>query len=174
MGVIYWHQGHLDRAASALRAAVAAEPRYADAHYTLGAVLKAKRDWDAAAASLRRAIALQPDLSAAHYTLAQLLQLRGDESGARTHLAEAERLRHQTQLEQEAGVWTAVGTQKLDSGDLLGALDCFRRATAIFEAYAPAHYQMGRTFERLGQHDTARAAFARARQLNPSLIPPRH
>ena len=32
MGVIYWHLGELDRAASALRAAVAAEPRYADAH----------------------------------------------------------------------------------------------------------------------------------------------
>jgi tetratricopeptide (TPR) repeat protein len=173
LGIIYWHQGDLDRAASALRAAVTAEPRYADAHYTLGAVLKAKRDWDGAAASLRRAIALRPDLSAAHYTLAQVLQLRGDKSGARTHLAEAERLRHQAQLEQEAGVWTAVGTQKLDSGDLSRALDCFRRATIVFEAYAPAHYQMGRALERLGRHDAAKAAFARAQHLNPSLVPPR-
>jgi tetratricopeptide (TPR) repeat protein len=172
MGVIYWHQGDLDRAADSLRAAVAAEPRYADAHYTLGAVLKAKRDWTGAAASLRRAVALQPDLSAAHYTLAQVLRQRGDESGARTHFAEAERLRHQAQLEQEAGVWTAVGTQKLDGGDLPGALDCFRRATTVFEVYAPAHYQMGRTLERLGDRDAARAAFTRARQLNPSLVPP--
>ena len=173
MGTIYWHQGDLDRAASALRAAVAAEPRYADAHYTLGAVLKAKRDWDGAAASLRRAIALQPNLSAAHYTLAQVLQQGGDEGGARAALAEADRLRRQAELEQEAGVWTAVGTQKLDRGDLLNALDCFRRATTAFETYAPAHYQMGRTLERLGQHDAARAAFTRARQLNPSLVPPR-
>jgi superkiller protein 3 len=173
LGVIYWHQGDLDRAASALRAAVTAEPRYADAHYTLGAVLKAKRDWDGAAQSLRRAIALRPDLSAAHYTLAQVLQLRGDDRDARGHFEEAERLRHQAQLEQEAGVWTAVGTQKLDSGEFLNALDCFRRATIVFEAYAPAHYQMGRALERLGQHDAARAAFVRARQLNPSLVPPR-
>jgi tetratricopeptide (TPR) repeat protein len=174
MGTIYWHQGDLDRAANALRAAVAAEPRYADAHYTLGAVLKAKRDWDGAAASLRRAIALRPDLSAAQYTLAQVLQQTGDDRGARAALAEADRLRRQVQLEQEAGVWTAVGAQKLDSGDLLDALDCFRRATTAFEAYAPAHYQMGRTLERLGQHDAARAAFLRAAQLNPSLVPPRH
>ena len=170
LGIIYWHQGDLDRAASALRAAVAAEPRYADAHYSLGAVLKAKRDWDGAAASLRRAIALRPDLSAAHYTLAQVLHLRGDDGDARAHFEEAERLRHQAQLEQEAGVWTAVGTQRLDSEDLLGALDSFRRAAAVFEAYAPAHYQMGRTLERLGQRDAARAEFERARQLNPSLV----
>jgi superkiller protein 3 len=173
MGIIFWHQGDLDRAASALGAAVTAEPRYADAHYALGAVLKARRDWTGATASLRRAIALQPDLPAAHYTLAQVLQLRGDASGARTQFAEADRLRHEAEREQEAGVWTAVGTQKLDGGDLLNALDCFRRATTVFEAYAPAHYQMGRTLERLGQRDDARAAFARARQLNPTLVPPR-
>ena len=40
LGVIYWHQGDVERATAALRAAVAARPEYADAHYTLGAVLK--------------------------------------------------------------------------------------------------------------------------------------
>ena len=69
MGVIYWHQGELDRAVSALRAAVAAEPRYADAHETLGSVLKEKRDWAGASASLRRAIAIRPDVPASHYAL---------------------------------------------------------------------------------------------------------
>ena len=68
---------------------------------------------------------------------------------------------------------TAVGTQKLEMGDLTGALDQFRRATAAFEAYAPAHYQMGRALQRLGQHDASRAAFARAAELNPSLVSPR-
>jgi tetratricopeptide (TPR) repeat protein len=172
LGVVYWHQGDADRAVRALRAAVEAEPRYADAHYTLGAVLKARRDWTGAASSLRRAIALRPDLSAAHYTLGQVLQASGDASGARAHLAEAERLRERAQLEQEAGVWTVVGSQKLQSGDAAGALTLFRRATVIFEAYAPAHYQMGLALRRLGQPDAARAAFAKARELNPSLLPP--
>ena len=53
------------------------------------------------------------------------------------------------------------------------AADCFRRATQAFEAFAPAHYQLGRALDRLGQHDAARAAFARAQQLNPALVPPR-
>jgi tetratricopeptide (TPR) repeat protein len=171
LGVISWHQGDVDRAAEALRAAIAAQPRYADAHYTLGAVLKTRRDWTGAADPLRRAIALRPDLPAAHYTLAQVLQAAGHDAAAQTHLEEAERLRQLSQLEQEASVWTSVGTGKLDTGDPAGAIDYFRRATTAFEAYAPAHYQMGRALQRLGQHDAARTAFARA-QLNPSLTPP--
>jgi superkiller protein 3 len=173
LGVIYWQRGDLDRAASALRAAVAADPRSADAHYTLGAVLGARRDWAGAADALRRALALRPDLAGAHYTLARVLQSAGDEAAARRHFAEADRLRQQAQLEQEAGVWTTTGIQKLAAGDLIGAIDHFRRATSIFEPYAPAHYQMGLALQRLGQHDASRAAFARARQLNPSLVPPR-
>jgi tetratricopeptide (TPR) repeat protein len=173
LGVIYWQRGDLNRAASALRAAVAADPQYADAHYTLGAVLGARRDWTGAAESLRRALALRPDLAGAHYTLARVLLSAGDDRAARMHLAEADRLRQRAQLEQEAGVWTTTGIEKLEAGDLVGAIDHFRRATSIFEAYAPAHYQMALAFERLGQHDASRAAFARARQLNPTLVPPR-
>ena len=173
LGVIYFQQGDLDRAARALGAAVAAEPRYADAHHTLGAVLAARRDWAKAAESLRRAIELRPDLAGAHDTLARVLQRSGDEAGGRAHFAEADRLRRRTQLEQEAGVWTAVGTRKLEAGDLNGALEQFRRATATFDAYAPAHYQMGRVLLQLGQLDASRAAFARAAELNPSLVSPR-
>ena len=173
LGVIYWHQGELDRAATALRAAVAAEPRYVEAHSTLGTILNAQRDWRAAAASLRRAIALRPDLPGAHYTLARVLQSAGDTTGAATHLAEAERLRQRARQEQEASTLTSVGTQKLDRGDAAGAVESFRRAVATLEAYAPAHYQMGRALLALGKHDAARAAFARARELNPSLVPPR-
>jgi tetratricopeptide (TPR) repeat protein len=173
LGVIYWHQGDLERAAAALRTAVSTQPRYAEAHYTLGAVLLARRDLSGAGDALRRALALQPDLTGAHYTMARVLQAAGDEEGARTHLSEAERLRQRAQLEHEARVWTAVGTEKLESGDLSSAVDCFRRATATFEAYAPAHYQMGRAFQRLGDVDAARSSFSRAQQLNPSLVPPR-
>jgi tetratricopeptide (TPR) repeat protein len=172
LGVIYWHQGDADRAARALRAAVALQPDYADAHFTLGAVLKSTRDWKGAAASLRRAIALRPDLSSAHYTLGQVLQSSGDARGARDHLAEAERLRLQAQAAQEAGVWTSVGIRQLTAGDAPAAIESLRRAIGVFEGYAPAHYQMGLALQRLDRLDEARKAFARAQQLNPSLIPP--
>ena len=137
MGVIYWHQGDLDRAAAALRAAIAIEPKYADAHDALGNVLKARRDWSGAAASLRRAIALRPRAPASHYTLALVLQSSGDEPGARAEFAEAERLRRTAELEHSALMTTSVGIQKMEGGDLAGALTQFQRAIAAFDAYAP-------------------------------------
>lgn len=172
LGTIYWQQGELDRAIAALRAAIAAQPRHADAHYTLGAVLKAKGDWTGAASELRRAIELRPDLWSAHYTLAQVLQSAGDGDAAARQRADAERLRQQAQRVQEAGVWTTVGIAKLDAGEFLAAVDCFRRATTLVETYAPAHYQLGRALQHLGETEAARSSFARARQLNPSLVPP--
>ncbi|HEV3486503.1 MAG TPA: tetratricopeptide repeat protein, partial [Vicinamibacterales bacterium] len=173
LGVIEWQQGNLDAAVTALRAAIAAEPRHADAHFTLGAVLGARGDTQAAADALRRAIALRPDLWSAHYTLGRILQSAGDERQARVHFAEAEHIRRRRAVEQEASVWTATGIQKLENADPSGAIDHFRRAIAIFEEYAPAHYQLGRALQSIGEKEASRAAFARAQQLNPSLVAPR-
>ena len=189
MGIIYWHQGELDRATDALRAAIAADPKHADALFALGSVLKARRDWTGSTAALRRAVEIRPD-PATYYTLSQVRQLVGDDAAARAYLEESERLRtrarleHEAlwlvpadqwgELEHEALVWTSVGIQKAESGDLLAAVDHLRRATAIFDAYAPAHYQLGLVFERLGEHEASRSAFERARQLNPSLVSPRN
>ncbi|HMF61259.1 MAG TPA: tetratricopeptide repeat protein [Vicinamibacterales bacterium] len=172
LGVIYWQQGDTERAARALRDAVAADARYADAHYTLGAVLAARNDWRGAADALRRAIALRPNLPGAHYSLARVLQQSGEAAAGAAEFEEAERLRKRAQAEQEAGVWTAVGSRTLESGDLTGALDQFRRATAVFDGYAPAHFQIGLVLRRLGQSEAADAAFHRAAQLNPGLVAP--
>ncbi len=171
-GVIHWHQGELGRAVDALRAAIAAAPQYADAHYALGSVLKTQRDWRGAAASLRQAISLQPDLFSARYALAQVLTAAGDDRGARSAMDEADRLRERSAREREAITWTSVGIQKGASGDLQGAVAAFGRATTAFEGYAPAHYQLGLVFQRLGRREEARAAFERAQRLNPSLAPP--
>ena len=173
LGIVRWHQGDLDGAARALNDAVSADPTYADAHLALGTVLKARGDLKRAVTALTRASELRPDLPAPHIVLAQTLALAGDDAGARRESAEADRLRTISQQSQEAATLTAVGTEKLNAGDAAAAADTFRRATKAFDAFAPAHYQLGRALERLGQHDAARAAFARAQQLNPALVPPR-
>jgi tetratricopeptide (TPR) repeat protein len=173
LGIVRWHQGDLAGAAQALNDAVSANPVYADAHLALGTVLKARGDLKRAVIALRRASELRPDLPAPHVVLAQALTLAGDEAGARTASAEADRLRTIAQQSQEAATLTAVGTEKLNAGDAAAAADAFRRATKAFDAFAPAHYQLGRALDRLGQHDAARAAFARAQKLNPALVPPR-
>jgi tetratricopeptide (TPR) repeat protein len=172
LGVIYWHQGDTARAADALRGAIKAQPDYADAYAALGGVLKTQRDFAGAAHMLTRAIELRPDLPDFHYALAQVLEAKGDAGNARAERDRAERLRRRTELEREAGVWTTVGTQKLDGGEAAASVDCFRRAIALVDTYAPAHYQLGRALQRLGKLGEARAAFARAHALNPALVAP--
>lgn len=171
LGVIYWHQGDRDRARRALGQATSMAPDYVDAHYALGTVLRDDQDWAAAARALRRAIELQPDLWGAHNTLGLVLQRLGQVTEAAQHLAQAEQLRRRGQLEREAAVWTAVGIARLDASELVEAVDAFRRATTLLDTWAPAHYQMGRAFQLLGEADAARSAFERARQLNPGLAP---
>jgi superkiller protein 3 len=172
LGVMYSHQGEFDAAIRELKAAIAADPSSAAAHTALGSVFRARRDWENAERELRRAIAINSD-PATHYTLAQVLQQRGDSAGAAAVLAEAERLRHQREQDQRASVLTSVGTARLDAGDLSGALELFRHAVAASDGYAPAYYQMGRTFQRLGREQEAKEAFARAATLNPSLAAPK-
>jgi tetratricopeptide (TPR) repeat protein len=134
LGVVYWHQGDFERAVTELNAAISKQPDYADAHYALGSVLKAGKDWKGAAAALRHAIAIRSD-PATHYTLAQVLQHAGDQAGASAEFAESERLRQRTEQDQQASVWTAVGTRKLDAGDPSGR-SAFRRATTVSDRYA--------------------------------------
>ena len=172
LGVMYSHQGEFEAATRALKAAIAADPRSAEAHAALGAVFRARRDWENAERELRRAIAINPD-PATHYTLAQVLQQRGNAVGATAMVAEAERLRHQREQDQQASVLTSVGTARLDAADFGAALELFRRAVAASEQYAPAYYQMGRALQRLGREQEAKDAFTRAAALNPSLAAPK-
>jgi superkiller protein 3 len=173
LGVIQWHLGDADAASASMRRAIALQPGYADAHHTLGAILKERRQWQDAATALRRATELRPDLWSARYTLARVLEQSGDAAAGRRQLAEAERLRQRAGLEHEALVWTSVGIARLDAGDAPSALEHFRRATATFEPYAPAYYNAGRALLQLGRREEAAAAFSRANELNPSLVPPR-
>jgi protein O-GlcNAc transferase len=172
LGVIYWHQGDLDRAEEALRAAIASQGDHADAHVALGSVLGARGDWTGAVRSLRKATELRPAVSTIQYTLARALQQQGDAGASHMAFEAAERLRVRAAREQEATVLTAVGAGRLASGDAPGALVAFERATSVLEDYAPAHYQRGLVLERIGRVAEARAAFARAAQLNPGLVPP--
>lgn len=172
LGAAWWHRGEAPRAIEALRAALAADPRHADAHQLLGVVLAASRDWSGAAAALRRALQLRPQVPETHVTLSRVLRAAGDAAGAGRHAAEGERLRRAAEREQQARVWTSLGTARLEQGDALAALDAFRRAIGVLESYAPAHFQMGRALDRLGEAEAAAGAYTRARTLNPQLVPP--
>jgi tetratricopeptide (TPR) repeat protein len=172
LGSLYVQQAAFAPAAASLEDAIAADPRSVDAWVLLGSVRKARGDLPAAAEALRRAIAIRPGSWTAHAALATVLRLAGDDEGSRRASAEAERRRAEDQRERTAVVMTAVGVSRLDAGDADGARERFAAAVSVATTYAPAHYHLGRSLQALGRIDEARAAFAKARQLNPSLVSP--
>jgi tetratricopeptide (TPR) repeat protein len=169
---LYLQQSDVARAEDALDAALAADRRSVDAWLMLGSVRRARGDLARATDAVRRAIALRPDAWGAYAALATLLTRTGDEAGARRASEEAERRRTQEQRERAAVVMTAVGVARLDAGQAEAARERFTAAIATADAYAPAHYHLGRALQRLGRVDDARVAFDRARALNPSLVSP--
>ena len=172
LGSLYFQRADFAQAAASLEDAIAADRRSVDAWVLLGAVRKARGDLPRAAEALRRAIAIRPESWTAHAALATVLKLAGDDEGSRRGSAEAERRRTDDQRERTAVVMTAVGVSRLDAGDADGARERFAAAVGVAATYAPAHYHLGRALHRLGRIDDARAAFAKAQQLNPSLVSP--
>ena len=172
MGIIYWHRGEPDRAVTPLRAAVAARPRYADAYEALGAVEQQRGNGRAAAAALREAARLRPDLPGPRYALGRVLRSAGRVEEAERELTVADNLRRQSARVHEALTLTSVGIAAMNSGELTRAVECFRRAIAASDIFAPAHYQLGLALQQLGMPREARAAFDRAESLNSGLVPP--
>jgi tetratricopeptide (TPR) repeat protein len=164
-----WQQGEFDQAASELRAAIQAQPDYAEAHYTLGTVLKQQGKLQEAAASLREAIRLQPDFAGAHTTLAAILRQLGDTDGAaRERLLGARISKDKTNL-QAATFDTNSGKRLLRVGDLEGAVSQFRAAINLAPTYAPAHFHLAEALRRQGQAGEAQQEFQRATELDPQL-----
>jgi tetratricopeptide (TPR) repeat protein len=172
LGGLYAQQEAFGPAVSALEAAVAADPRSVESWMLLGSVHETRGDLSRAADAFRKAIALRPDAWSAYAALAIVLRRQGDPAGADRASADAERRRIRERAEREAVVLTAVGVASLDAGDAETARVRFGAALAADERYAPAHYHLGRALQRLRRPDEARAAYARAYELNPALVPP--
>ena len=154
-----WQQGDFDKAVSALNAAIQAKPDYAEAHYTLGTVLKQQGKLPEAAASLREAIRLQPDFAGAHTTLAAILRQLGDTEGAaRESRLGAQISKDKTNL-QAATFDTNSGIRLLKVGDLEGAISQFRAAIALAPSYAPAHFNLAKALRQKGNTEEASQEF---------------
>jgi predicted O-linked N-acetylglucosamine transferase (SPINDLY family) len=75
-------EGRLDEAIAAYRAAIQANPEFAEAYSNLGVALKAKGELEQAEASYARAIALYPEFAAAHVNLGVVLHAQGQAAKA--------------------------------------------------------------------------------------------
>jgi len=155
-----------------LRAAIRAKPDYAEAHYTLGSVLKQAGELPEAANALREAIRLQPEFAGAHTTLAAVLRQLGDTEGAAAESRAGMEITKQKTSEQTALFAANSGRRLLNAGDIEGAISQFRAAINSSPNYAAAHFQLGLALRQQGKSKEAQEEFQKAARLDPSLTPP--
>ena len=153
--------------------AIRDQPNYAQAHYTLGTVLKQQGKLPEAAAALREAIRLQPDFAGVHTTLAAVLRQLGDAQGAAEEAKMGAKIAAATNNLQAATFSTNSGKRLLTTGDLDGAISQFRSAVNSDPNYAAAHYQLGLALRQQGHNDEASKEFQKAAALDPNLTVPR-
>ena len=162
-------QGDFDKATAALRDAIRAKPDYAEAHYTLGTVLKQQNKVPEAAASMREAIRLQPDFAGAHTTLAAILRQVGDAEGAARESRLGTQISKDKTNLQAATFDTNSGMRLLKVGDIEGAISQFRAAIALAPTYAPAHFHLAEALQHKGDSAEAKQEYERAQELDPQL-----
>ena len=151
------------------RQAIAVNPNFAEAHYTLGTVLQQKGDPDMAIAEFREAIKLAPKNPEIRNTLGNALRAKGDIAAARIEFAEGARLQKLKSNNQAATFATNTGIQRMRDGAVDGAIEMFEKAIGLDPEYAQAHYQMGLALRKKGKQAEAQQAFNRAKQLDPRL-----
>jgi predicted Zn-dependent protease len=82
-----------------MRAAIAADNAYADAHYMLGIVLKQDGHPEDAIPELKEAIHLDPANPGPWNTLGQILRVKGDKEGSAQAFAEGARIKREKEGE---------------------------------------------------------------------------
>jgi len=92
LGCVYLEQDHPDKAADALKRAIAAKPRWTDPHFNYGRVLKKQNQNDAALAEFRTAVETGPLNASARLYLGQEYAERGQTADAEAQLKESVRL----------------------------------------------------------------------------------
>ncbi len=146
-----------------IRRAIALNPNYAEAHYSLGNVLKDKWQLDEAIAAFRRAIALRPNFPDAYSNLGIALAENGQLDEAIAAFQQAIALRP-TYAEAHSNLGNALR----EKGQLDEAIAACRRAIALQPNFAEAHYNLGNALKDIGQLDEAIVAFRQAIALKPN------
>jgi tetratricopeptide (TPR) repeat protein len=155
-------KGDVAGAIECYRRAIAADPRYAQAHSNLGNALQAKGDVAGAIECYRRAIAADPKHAKAHTNLGLALKEKGE-------LGEAiECYRNAIAADpKHAKAHFNLGLVLKKKGDVAGAIACFKSAIAADPKNAPAHNNLGAALQDKGELGEAMACYRRAIAADP-------
>jgi len=161
LGVALRHRGKALEAEEACRHALRIDPKYEEAHYNLGVILRHDRRSEAEA-SFRTALELDPGFACAHRELGFVLAHGAPNPEAEAHLRRA--------IELDPGdAWAHIylGTYLWSAG-VAAAVAEFRTAAQLKPRWAVPLWSLGNIHEDvLGDFDSAQSYFERALELQP-------
>lgn len=162
LGVALRHNGKATEAEQAYRRALRVDPKYEEAYYNLGVLLR-DRSPSEAQTSFRTALELDPDFGCAHRELGYVLSQSGANPEAEGHLRRAIEL-------DPRDAWARIylGTYFWMRADVEGAVAEFRAAAQFEPEWAAPLWSLGNIHENaLEDFDAAQSFFERALQLEP-------
>src|SRR5215469_15857780 len=148
-------------AAEEFQQAIQEKPKWADAHYALGATWYDLHDLPAAANELQKAIQIDPANAASRRFLARVYSEQNDFFDAERELNQAVGLKHSPEMYFELGLVEGQ-LAKLEA-----AASAFRHALILNAQSEPAQLMLGVTLRRQGDHKEALEHFRRATEINP-------
>ncbi len=164
-GLVLRSEGKLPQAQAAFEQALELDPELGSALWNLSDVLRQqKRDADRSDALLVRAFAARaPETS--RFLVERAIEYQREGNAARSlrllDAAVAARV-------DEPEAWLFRGRYRVEAGECRGAVEDFRRATALAPAHAPAYASLGLAYLCLGDRGAARQSLARSLQLDPN------
>ena len=199
LGIAWWTSMHRpDEAERHFREALRIKPDYAQAHNSLGNILRSQGRLVVAMAHYRRAIQSSPGFAEAHYNIARALVPQGQLGDAMAHFRLAHRsnpyfaaahynlglvLATLDRVDEAAGhfrrafainpalslTYDKRGSAALLEGRLDKAVNHYRVAVRIRPDDAESHDSLGTALLMRGRHDEAVRHFREALRLNPGL-----
>ncbi len=155
-------QNKLPEATAQLHAALAVQPHFPEAHYSLGNLLQAQHQFPAAIDAYRSALRQNPRLTEAHNNLGNAHAALAQWEPAASAYREALRL-----LPSYPEALNNLANALRHLGRPADSLATAQRALSIRPNYADAHNSIGLAHAALGQPASARAAFEAALHHSP-------
>jgi Tfp pilus assembly protein PilF/4-amino-4-deoxy-L-arabinose transferase-like glycosyltransferase len=166
LGIEQLEAGRTDRAITELERAVALDPGYALAHFTLGNALKVRGDLEGAIESYRAAVAIEPDHAQAWNNLGTTLAARG-------RLAQAiEAFAHASSADPSLPAAPFnLGRALAAAGRFDEAIASYERAIALDPSWVEALHNLALLLAERGRPDDAARRLERVLELDPRSIP---
>jgi tetratricopeptide (TPR) repeat protein len=163
-GLVLRAEGKFTAAEDAFGKALEMDPNLGSALWNLSDVLaQQKKEPDRSDALLVRAFATGVPQTSRFLIERAMEYQKGGDAARSLRLLDAAL----TARDDEPEAWLFRGRYRVEAGNCRGAVDDFRRATALAPGNAAAHASLGLAYLCLGDHEAARRSLARSLQLDP-------